>query len=71
MPKLHKLQPRYPYYLANQPVQANTDLAVLDKYSGKVATRVALANSKAIDAAIGAAAKAAAPMAASVWQRAG
>jgi acyl-CoA reductase-like NAD-dependent aldehyde dehydrogenase len=64
MPKAPKLQPRYPYYLANKPVQANSDLEVLDKYSGKVATRVALADAKAIDAAIGAAKKAAAPMAA-------
>ena len=33
----------YPYYLANKPVAANTDLEVTDKYTGKVATRVALA----------------------------
>lgn len=64
MPKAGKLKSRYPYYLANQPVQANTALPVLDKYSGAVATRVALADAKTIDAAIGAAAKAAAPMAA-------
>ena len=64
MPGKPKLKTRYPYYLANQPVEAGADLAVLDKYSGKVATRVAMANAKAIDAAIGAAAKAAAPMAA-------
>ncbi|HEX5959938.1 MAG TPA: aldehyde dehydrogenase family protein [Rhodanobacteraceae bacterium] len=64
MPAKPKLKNRYPYYLANKPVEANADLAVLDKYSGKVATRVALADAKAIDAAIGAAAKAAAPMAA-------
>jgi acyl-CoA reductase-like NAD-dependent aldehyde dehydrogenase len=59
-----KLKSRYPYYLANRPVRANADLPVLDKYSGTIATRVALADAKAIDAAIGAAAKAAAPMAA-------
>lgn len=64
MPKAPKLKSRYPYYLANKAVQANTDLEVLDKYSGKVATRVAMADAKAIDAAIGAAEKAAAPMAA-------
>ncbi|HEU4856440.1 MAG TPA: aldehyde dehydrogenase family protein [Rhodanobacteraceae bacterium] len=64
MPGKPRLQNHYPYYLANQPVAPNTDLPVLDKYSGKVATRVALADAKAIDAAIGAAAKAAAPMAA-------
>ncbi|HEX5124990.1 MAG TPA: aldehyde dehydrogenase family protein [Rhodanobacteraceae bacterium] len=52
----------YPYYLANKPEQPNTDLAVLDKYSGDVATRVALADAKAIDHAIAAAVKAEAPM---------
>src|SRR5690348_440430 len=64
MAKTPKLKPRYPYYLANKPVQANADLPVLDKYSGKVATRVAMADAKAIEQAIAAAAKAAAPMAA-------
>ncbi|MGH8215324.1 MAG: aldehyde dehydrogenase family protein [Rhodanobacteraceae bacterium] len=64
MPKAPKLKSRYPYYLANKPVQANSDLEVLDKYSGKVATRVAMADAEAVDAAIAAAAKAAAPMAA-------
>jgi acyl-CoA reductase-like NAD-dependent aldehyde dehydrogenase len=59
-----KLKSRYPYYLANKPVQANTDLEVRDKYSGKIATRVAMADAKVVDAAIAAAAKAAAPMAA-------
>jgi acyl-CoA reductase-like NAD-dependent aldehyde dehydrogenase len=52
------LAKHYPYYLANRPVQANTDLEVLDKYSGKRATRVALADAatvrKAIVAAYGA-----------------
>ncbi|HJR13694.1 MAG TPA: aldehyde dehydrogenase family protein [Rhodanobacteraceae bacterium] len=64
MPKTPKLKSRYPYYLANQPVQANADLPVLDKYSGEIATRVAMADAKAIEQAIAAAAKAAAPMAA-------
>ena len=45
----------YPYYLANRAVQANTDLALLDKYSGQVAARVAFADAAAIDAAIAAA----------------
>src|SRR5690606_39549373 len=45
----------YPGYLANAPVQPNTDLDVLDKYSGKVATRVALADAAMIDQAIAAA----------------
>ncbi|WP_186077220.1 aldehyde dehydrogenase family protein [Burkholderia gladioli] len=57
------LKESYPYYLANQAVQANTDLEVTDKYSGKVATRVALADAKAIDAAIAAAVEAEKPFA--------
>jgi len=52
----------YPYYLANRPVAANADLAVDDKYTGEIATRVALADSRAIDEAIAAAAQAAEPM---------
>ena len=52
----------YPYYLANQSMQPNTALEVSDKYSGKIATRVALADAKTIDKAIAAAKKAAAPM---------
>ena len=47
----------YPYYLANRPVEANADLEVLDKYSGKRATRVALADATAVRKAIVAAAK--------------
>ena len=47
------LKTTYPYYLANEPVAANTDLAVTDKFSGEVATRVALADAQAIDKAIG------------------
>lgn len=49
------LNKTYPYYLANEAVFANQDLAVTDKYSGQVATHVALADSKAIDQAIAAA----------------
>ena len=52
----------YPYYLANRPAQPNAGLDVRDKYSGEVATRVALADAAAIDAAIAAAAGAEAPM---------
>ncbi len=52
------LQKTYPYYLANEPVAANTDLEVTDKFSGEVATRVAMADAKAIDKAIGLAAHA-------------
>ncbi|HEX7341067.1 MAG TPA: aldehyde dehydrogenase family protein, partial [Rhodanobacteraceae bacterium] len=56
------LNKRYPYYLANKAVQANTELAVLDKYSGKVATRVAMPDARTIEKAIRAAVKAEAPM---------
>jgi acyl-CoA reductase-like NAD-dependent aldehyde dehydrogenase len=57
------LKPTYPLYLANEAQQPNTDLAVTDKFTGKVATRVALADAKTIDAGIAAAAAAAEPMA--------
>jgi acyl-CoA reductase-like NAD-dependent aldehyde dehydrogenase len=40
----------YPYYLANRPAMPNTDLEVFDKYSGEVATRVAIADASAIEA---------------------
>jgi acyl-CoA reductase-like NAD-dependent aldehyde dehydrogenase len=56
------LRESYPYYLANRPSAPNTDLEVLDKYSGDVATRVAMADPESIDQAIGAADAAAAPM---------
>ncbi len=49
------LNKSYPYYLANEAVFANEDLEVTDKFSGAVATRVAMADRKAIDAAIAAA----------------
>ncbi len=46
------LDEHYPYYLANVPESPNADLAVTDKYIGKIATRVALADHAAIDTAI-------------------
>ena len=49
------LEKAYPYYLANKAVYANQDLKVTDKYSGEVATVVALADADTIDTAIGAA----------------
>lgn len=57
-----KLADSYPYYLANEPHRPNTDLAVIDKYTGEVATRVAMADAAAIDRAIAAAVQAAEPM---------
>ena len=56
------LKERYPYYLANRAVQANEDLEVVDKFSGEVVTRVAMAAPEAIDEAIGKAVAAAEPM---------
>ncbi len=53
----------YPFYLANAPEAPNADLEVFDKYSGEVATRVAMAAAADIDRAIAAAARAARPMA--------
>lgn len=53
----------YPFYLANRPERPNADLAVTDKYTGAVSTRVAMADAAAIDGAIAAAAHAAGPMA--------
>jgi acyl-CoA reductase-like NAD-dependent aldehyde dehydrogenase len=56
------MQSSYPYYLAGEPVAANEDLEVRDKYTGDVATRVALADAEAIDRAIGGAVRATEPM---------
>ncbi|MDJ0855422.1 MAG: aldehyde dehydrogenase family protein [Desulfobacterales bacterium] len=56
------LESSYPYYLANEARQPNTDLAVTDKYTGEVAARVALADARAIDMAIDAAVAASGPL---------
>ena len=58
------LKEAYPYYLASEAVYANKDLEVTDKYSGEVATRVAMADAKAIDQGIAAAVDATRAMAA-------
>ena len=57
------LRESYPFYLANRAEMPNTDLEVIDKYSGEVATRVAMASAEDIDRAIAAAEAAAEPMA--------
>ena len=57
------LKPSYPLYLANVAQTPNQDLAVTDKFTGEVATRVAQADAKMIDAGIAAAVEAAEPMA--------
>lgn len=60
----------YPLYLANQPRQQNTNLAVVDKFTGEEAARVALADTALLDEAIAAAADAATPMRRMAsWQR--
>ena len=56
------LKERYPYYLANRPESPNADLVVTDKYTGKEATRVAMADAAAIDRAIARAVEATEPM---------
>ena len=45
----------YPYYLANKPIFANQSLPVTNKYTGEVATHVAMADAEVIDKAIAAA----------------
>ncbi len=57
------LRETYPYYLANRAAAPNHALEVTDKYTGKVATRVALAYPAAIERAIAAAVEAAPAMA--------
>ena len=57
-----KLRSTYPLYLANEARQPNADLAVTDKFTGEVATRVALADAATIDAGIAAAVEAVEPM---------
>ncbi|MEE9603140.1 MAG: aldehyde dehydrogenase family protein, partial [Thermoguttaceae bacterium] len=56
------LKESYPFYLASAPASPNADLDVTDKYTGDVATRVAMADTQAIDQAIAAALAAAEPM---------
>ncbi len=53
---------KYPYYLANEAVFANTGLKVTDKFSGEIAYEVPLATPDVLDQAIAAAEAAAEPM---------
>ncbi len=57
------MKDHWPFFLANAPQTPNGDLAVTDKYSGQVVTRVAVADPSVIDRAIAAAVKATEPMA--------
>ena len=43
------LEKSYPYYLANEAVFANQDLAITNKYTNEIATYTALADAKVID----------------------
>ncbi len=54
----------YPFYVGNEPELPNTELEVTNKYTGEVATRVALARSPDIERAIEAAVSAERPFAA-------
>ncbi|MFO1011087.1 MAG: aldehyde dehydrogenase family protein [Planctomycetota bacterium] len=57
------LRARYPLWIANRPVDTAATLEVRDKYTGEVASRVALAGAAEIEAAIDAAVRARAPLA--------
>jgi acyl-CoA reductase-like NAD-dependent aldehyde dehydrogenase len=56
------LEETYPCYVAGRAERPNTDLAVADKYSGEVATRVPLVDPATIDRAIAKAVAAESPM---------
>ncbi|TWU00263.1 Sulfoacetaldehyde dehydrogenase [Botrimarina colliarenosi] len=56
------LKDKYPFYLANKPESPNADLEVTDKYTGEVATKVAMASASDIDRGIAAAVEATEPM---------
>lgn len=56
------LRDQYPFYLGGKALQPNTDLVVTNKYTGKPATRVALADEAVIDDAIDRAVQAAPAM---------
>ena len=43
------IKQNWPYFLANKPCEPNQDLEVTDKFTGEVATRVALADPAAIE----------------------
>jgi acyl-CoA reductase-like NAD-dependent aldehyde dehydrogenase len=56
------LQKTYPLFVANEARSPNRDLEVTDKYTGEVATRVAVADEATIDAGIAATIEAAEPL---------
>ena len=64
------LKERYPFYIGGHAEAPNADLEVKDKFTGEIATRVALADARDVDRAI-AMAEAAAPAMAAMpaWKR--
>lgn len=58
------LKDQYPLFLGNEPRQSEINLDVTDKYTGQVATRVAMADQATVDRAIALAERAAPRMAA-------
>ena len=56
------LEKSYPYYLANKAQTSKEMMDVMDKYTGKRATRVAVPDAAAVEKAIVAAVKATVPM---------
>ena len=57
------IKENWPYYIANKPCEPNHDLEVTDKFTGDVAARVALADTKAIEDGIAGCVAAAEPFA--------
>ena len=57
------IKSNWPYFLANKPHEPNQDLEVTDKFTGEVATRVALADPAAIEKGIEGCVEAAEPFA--------
>ena len=57
------IKENWPYYVANKPCEPNHDLEVTDKFTGEVAARVALADTKAIEEGIAGCVAAAEPFA--------
>lgn len=56
------LKKHYPYYLANQAQTSASTMEVYDKFSGDIATRVAVPDEAAVEKAIAAAVRATGPM---------
>jgi acyl-CoA reductase-like NAD-dependent aldehyde dehydrogenase len=58
-----KIKKKWPYYLANKPLEPNSDLVVTDKFTGEPAANVALADPATIEAGIQGCVAAAEPLA--------